>query len=296
LGVALIVSLLSTIHNNNSTSNDKFVVPDQAADCFEALIGIFLIVIGVHGLIRARQKRGQRILQVVKLLSTDEEDQRIDMDTECSRISIKTTDYGSCDVSNKNDCRFVKTNKLSISSLSSEYVVKICNLINCHDHSQAHHHDNSVHNTVQESSSSCTTEDDSVDENDTTTIDEERHNHHHRCTGHKDVSSSSMTTQIMAFGTGIIHGLAGPGGVLGVLPAIQLHNVRLATLYLSCFCISSIITMGLFAIVYAHFSHSIANTPNRAYIVEVVSAWFSVLVGILWLVLLYQGTLDSIFD
>jgi hypothetical protein len=39
--------------------------------------------------------------------------------------------------------------------------------------------------------------------------------------------------KVAAFGIGIVHGIAGPGGVLGVLPAVELHDRTLAAVYLS---------------------------------------------------------------
>jgi hypothetical protein len=38
--------------------------------------------------------------------------------------------------------------------------------------------------------------------------------------------------------------VAGPGGVLAVLPAIQLNDYRQALVYLAFFCVTSALTMG----------------------------------------------------
>jgi len=100
----------------------------------------------------------------------------------------------------------------------------------------------------------------------------------------------------MAFSVGIVHGIAGPGGVLGVLPAVQLHDWAKSGLYLASFCVSSTLVMGLFAAVYGEITHRAASTARVERLLAVVSASFSVAVGVLWLVLLYLGKLDEYFD
>jgi hypothetical protein len=119
--------------------------------------------------------------------------------------------------------------------------------------------------------------------------------------------SVNISTQSMALLAGIVHGLAGPGGVLGVIPAVQLHNGRLAALYLSCFCISSTVMMGVFATFYGSCSSRLVDQRSQPFVsgnyhagtrefrIECTSACFSIIVGILWLVLLSIGKLDDIF-
>ena len=51
----------------------------------------------------------------------------------------------------------------------------------------------------------------------------------------------------LAVVSGVLHGVAGPGGVLGVVPAAQLRDAKLAILYLGAFCLSSTCVMGGFA-------------------------------------------------
>lgn len=107
-----------------------------------------------------------------------------------------------------------------------------------------------------------------------------------------------ISTKTVAFMAGIVHGLAGPGAVLGVIPAVQLQNGKLAAVYLSCFCVSSIITMGCFATMYGYCSSTIAKNgtgEGREFLIECVSATLSILVGITWLTLLALGKLEDIF-
>lgn len=137
--------------------------------------------------------------------------------------------------------------------------------------------------------------------------------------------ASNVSVRTMALGAGIVHGLAGPGGVLGIIPAVQLRSASLAALYLSTFCISSTLTMGLFAAFYgtctariaaSHRSslsvtrvspetdedddHVVLQThttsqqkPNhRDFWIECLSACLSIIVGLVWLALLSFGKLD----
>lgn len=106
---------------------------------------------------------------------------------------------------------------------------------------------------------------------------------------------------LITIAIGIVHGIAGPGGVLGVIPAVQLHKWNLAILYLGCFCVSSTLTMGCFAAIWGVCSSrtSSSRIPYcsriTAFWVEIFSASLSVVVGVLWLVLLSLGILDDVF-
>jgi len=107
--------------------------------------------------------------------------------------------------------------------------------------------------------------------------------------------AKSVSARTMAIFAGIIHGLAGPGGVLGVIPAVQLHNAKLAAIYLGCFCLSSTLTMGLFAILYGTFSSKLGQGLHREFLIESISASLSIIVGITWLTLLSIGKLEDVF-
>lgn len=107
-------------------------------------------------------------------------------------------------------------------------------------------------------------------------------------------------TRLAAFIAGIFHGVAGPGGVLGVMVALKLNDWFLSSLYLLLFFISSIITMGIYAIIYGYCTQRMtvcANNKHKcAFILKIVSAIFSLIVGILWLSLTFTGTLEEWFD
>lgn len=102
--------------------------------------------------------------------------------------------------------------------------------------------------------------------------------------------------QFIAICIGIIHGVAGPGGVLGVIPAVQLHDLFLSTIYLGTFCCCSTLTMGVFAACYGYISSFISGTnADLSFRIEVFSAGLSIFVGALWLFLLAIGKLEDIF-
>ncbi len=109
-------------------------------------------------------------------------------------------------------------------------------------------------------------------------------------------SDAVISKKCLSLFVGIFHGVAGPGGVLGVVPAVKLHNILHSIVYLGTFCISSIITMGSFAAMYGSLSATWSKENEiLAYRIEIFSAFLAILVGCTWLVLLYLGILDEVF-
>mmetsp|Transcript_6865 Transcript_6865/g.12326 ORF Transcript_6865/g.12326 Transcript_6865/m.12326 type:complete len:315 (-) Transcript_6865:1633-2577(-) len=112
----------------------------------------------------------------------------------------------------------------------------------------------------------------------------------------KRVAEGRISSQVVALCVGLVHGVAGPGGVLGVIPAVKLHDSKLATLYLSTFCITSTLTMGAFAGTYGTCSNRLSSYSSQLeYQIEFFSAFLSILVGIIWLTLLSTGKLHDVF-
>eukprot|EP01084_Bolivina_argentea_P154065 268596_1 len=107
-------------------------------------------------------------------------------------------------------------------------------------------------------------------------------------------------TRIAAFIAGIFAGIAGPGGVLGVMMALKLNDWFFSSLYLVLFFISSILTMGLYATMYGYCTQRMTVCANNkqkcAYILKMVSAIFSLAVGVLWIALTFNGTLQKWFS
>jgi len=112
---------------------------------------------------------------------------------------------------------------------------------------------------------------------------------------HDPNHTQPQPNKFIAFLIGIVHGVAGPGGILGVIPAVELKVWYLSTIYLGCFCISSTLTMGIFAALYGTCSAGVSSKTNFEFQVNIFSASLSIIVGILWIVLLSLGILDDWF-
>lgn len=97
---------------------------------------------------------------------------------------------------------------------------------------------------------------------------------------------------------GIIHGAAGPGWLLAMLPTLAMHDdVMRALVYLGCFCVSSVLAMGTFAALYGELTQhgGRARSPKAGLYVGMGSALLSVSVGAAWIALQATGWLDRVF-
>eukprot|EP00804_Cyclotella_cryptica_P003651 CCRYP_002207-RA/>CCRYP_002207-RA protein AED:0.28 eAED:0.28 QI:379/1/1/1/1/1/2/86/355 len=80
-------------------------------------------------------------------------------------------------------------------------------------------------------------------------------NVHQTCCMGKGLLGRPATLALLA---GVIHGAAGPGGVLGVIPAVEMQDPKAAAVYLGTFCVTSTIVMGVFAALYGTFCKCLA--------------------------------------
>ncbi|EGZ07864.1 hypothetical protein PHYSODRAFT_527679 [Phytophthora sojae] len=112
----------------------------------------------------------------------------------------------------------------------------------------------------------------------------------------RSVSFENPATQkIMALLVGIIHGFAGPGGILGVLPAVVLNDWVKSVAYLGSFCVASIFIMGVFAALYGEVTGRLGgNSLVMEFRIGIFSAFFSFIVGVAWIGLQASGQMDAV--
>lgn len=107
----------------------------------------------------------------------------------------------------------------------------------------------------------------------------------------------NATQRIVAFIIGIIHGIAGPGGMLGVVPAVEMKSLHSSILYLTSFTISSTLCMGIFAAIFGEVTRRAGSTSGFIeLLLNVFSSLLSIAVGTTWLILSSTGKLESFFE
>lgn len=106
----------------------------------------------------------------------------------------------------------------------------------------------------------------------------------------------NSTQRIVAFLIGIIHGIAGPGGMLGVIPAVEMKEWYASVLYLTSFTISSTLCMGAFAAIFGEATKRAGDTSGLVEVaINVFSSLLSIVVGATWIALSTLGKLDHFF-
>jgi cytochrome c biogenesis protein CcdA len=122
--------------------------------------------------------------------------------------------------------------------------------------------------------------------------------HHHPDDEHnKDGGRwSRFKSRLLSFGTGIIHGCTGPGGILGVIPAAELHDWNKSLLYLAVFCLMSIVTMGVFGCLYGALTKRASMGMRHVnHYLRIFSSLLAMVVGLLWVILSATGKMVEVF-
>ena len=96
--------------------------------------------------------------------------------------------------------------------------------------------------------------------------------------------SNNTTQRVVSIAMGLLHGVAGPGGILGVLPALELQHWQSSTIYLGSFTITSTLSMGVFAAAYGEGTKRLgASSESLELALRLISSSASVLVGLVWI-------------
>lgn len=260
-------------------NGDEINVPDSIGHFFESLVGIFMLALGVYGLLSALLKKQEEDRTILVEGFDEEQEGRVSksfVPKYHSHHHHHSLPFGLGEFSSTPE-RYVDdalNGNLGSSSPTPP--------------SQGIRHDN-IRGKHEENYGSQIALD--VD----TQFEDEEGGSSSNCGELISQWSRQFSIKTLALMAGIIHGFAGPGGVLGVIPAVQLHDWRLATCYLGSFCCSSTLTMGLFACSYGHITTSLAQRTKLEFQIQCFSAILSMIVGILWLVLLSVGKLDDVF-
>jgi hypothetical protein len=100
----------------------------------------------------------------------------------------------------------------------------------------------------------------------------------------------------LALCVGVLQGIAGPGGLLGVLPAVEMKEKWASVLYLLSFIVVSTLCMGVFAAMYGEATRRLGDISGTIeFCVNISSCALSVVVGTLWVVLSLMGKLEALF-
>lgn len=240
----LIVGIILIVISD--ASQDTLSVSQKLTTIFESLVGVFMIILGFYGLMRAIRKHGNK--------SNREEDTPLaPLASPSDGTSLSLVD------GHQNTTSMMTTGTTSINQ--PDFLDPQCKPSKTDSRLEVDH----GHEHCPHSIKCCFT------------------------------LTNKLSTNVVAVLVGIVHGFAGPGGVLGVIPAVQIRDAKLSTLYLGTFCLSSTLTMGCFASLYGIVSNLVANKNGWEFRVECVSACLSIVVGITWLILVALGKLDQIF-
>ena len=128
-------------------------------------------------------------------------------------------------------------------------------------------------------------DDDERDTRDGNTAVKKRDPGHAEKGGDDDASKSQHWRSLCAVGVGVVHGAAGPGAILGVLPAVALRETPLVFGYFFGFCVATVATMGGFAALYGEVTSGLGARHGARVqrILKAVSACACVVVGTVWI-------------
>eukprot|EP00559_Dactyliosolen_fragilissimus_P007673 CAMPEP_0184857616 /NCGR_PEP_ID=MMETSP0580-20130426/2768_1 /TAXON_ID=1118495 /ORGANISM="Dactyliosolen fragilissimus" /LENGTH=296 /DNA_ID=CAMNT_0027353317 /DNA_START=121 /DNA_END=1008 /DNA_ORIENTATION=- len=240
----LVIVGIVMIALDNSDDDGKIDMPKTLSIVLESIVGIFMLLLGFYGLWKAYQN--------CNVMSVEDEN-KSNSDTSPGE---STLELGKVKLTGnqKNDDENlpIRSGEVSMSLADITPSDESSGELGHYGHPHDHHHDHTCPSWV--------------------------------CFGLCSNPSGAFSKQVLALGIGLVHGIAGPGGVLGVIPAVQLHDWKLALIYLVVFCGTSTFVMGSFAALYGTCSAAVSdkNGKKMEFRMEIFSASLSIIVGIIW--------------
>jgi hypothetical protein len=285
IGLVVVGSIFIFISSvNEGNEEDTVTIPHSLEIFAECLVGLFMLILGSYQMYTAFKNKSKDSLEMndisISIMNHSSDQDKTNAESHKrlyasnmasnsaighQSVSDTTPIVRPCSISDHGDIENMDQETLAISETSGKSSFSISNML------QHSHFDDGFHDDYQTGTS------------DFDGLNQSR-------------DGVSARKQFIAICIGIIHGVAGPGGVLGVIPAVQLHDLFLSTIYLGTFCCCSTLTMGVFAACYGYISSFISGTnADISFRIEVFSAGLSIFVGALWLFLLAIGKLEDIF-
>jgi len=290
IGLVVVGSIFIFISNSSQGNDDNavIVIPEIVETVGESFVGLFMVALGSYSMIKAFQKWNSDTIDDGEMrrsmMFTSEFEDR-DSVSDISR-SVRAWGRNPSQIEKSRSDRSVtsishqRPNDTSPSNMRASIF-------------QEDDDDEDPPLPFTSGEGSLSFADTGGDYNRSMGIENHGQDHDH---DHLPNMSDGASKQFLSICIGIVHGVAGPGGVLGVIPAVQLHNMFLSVVYLGSFCVTSTLVMGAYAAGYGMCSSRLsANNRRFEFRMEMFSALLSVLVGLLWLTLLYMGKLHDIF-
>jgi hypothetical protein len=136
-----------------------------------------------------------------------------------------------------------------------------------------------------------------IDDESQILVQKDTSNSHTSVVGKEWCDLKDPTVQkVIAFVIGTVHGIGGPGGVLGVLPVVELNDPSAAGLYILSFAVSSTFCMGAFAALYGELTKRLGATAEAVeFYINIFSCTLSVVVGLIWFIMSVNGKLNTLF-
>ena len=280
LGLIVVGSIFIFLsHNDAQDENATIEIPERLETVCEAFVGLFMLLLGSYTLVKAFRKRDSQ------LSMDDDEEMRLHMNSSSAYERNSSAHSHSTTTSSRRQHLGTEPSDRSLVSISHTRVTSSPPKLRTSIFQDNEEEDDQLADASSDYSPKPMN------------IDQLNLNHPYQHDhDHLPDMEEGYSKQFLSVCIGIVHGVAGPGGVLGVIPAVQLHNLWLSIVYLGSFCITSTIVMGTFAASYGICSSRLsASSQTFEFRMEVFSSSLSIFVGFLWLTLVYLGKLHDIF-